>query len=184
MPSDIRGLSFSPTAGVSSSTSVARRQKRRACTLGRSTLLRSRRSSEPSRWAFTRRRTCSSPTASLGYMAASASSTGTLVIGPGVAPTTELRWFDRAGVPFGVAGGPAVDTSPRLSPDQRSVAVSIYDPNAAQRDVWVLDLARGAASRATFDIDGVVSDTGPSGSTRPCVQLDAHWRTSCVSHRS
>ncbi len=88
---------------------------------------------------------------SFGFMAVAVSPTGVLVTGPSVAMTTELRWFDRAGRPTSAASAPAVHSSPRLSRDQRSVAVSIHDTTTAQRDIWVLDAARWVASRATFD---------------------------------
>lgn len=57
-----------------------------------------------------------------GYIAATASSTGVLVHGPGVALTTSLRWLDRSGASAGLSTSPAVYSSPRLSPDQKTVA--------------------------------------------------------------
>jgi serine/threonine-protein kinase len=41
---------------------------------------------------------------------------------------------------------------PRFSPDGRRIAVDFNGPEG--RDVWILDLADGALSRATFDRDG------------------------------
>src|SRR5204863_9027478 len=46
---------------------------------------------------------------------------------------------------------PAQYSSPRLSPDQQSVAVAITDAATAQPDLWVLGLARGTTSRLTSD---------------------------------
>jgi Tol biopolymer transport system component len=90
-------------------------------------------------------------TASLGFASITASSTGVLVFGPDAALTTSLRWLDRAGTSAGAASVPAVYNSPRLSPDQKRVAVAITDATTPNRDIWVIDVARGTSSRATFD---------------------------------
>src|SRR5262245_46639582 len=90
-------------------------------------------------------------TAALGYAAVTVSSTGIVAYGPGVALTTRLRWLDRSGAQVGAATSPAVYSGPRLSPDQKRLAVAVTDAATPERDIWVMDVARGTTSRATFD---------------------------------
>jgi Tol biopolymer transport system component len=90
-------------------------------------------------------------TSAFGYASMTASSTGVLVYGPSVALTTQLRWLDRTGMSAGASSAPAMYNSPRLSPDQKSVAFAFSDSATPERDIWVMDVARGTTSRATFD---------------------------------
>jgi len=64
---------------------------------------------------------------------------------------TQLTWFDRAGNLLGKVGEPAEYSNPVLSPDEKRVAVCRRDPQIKTRDIWLLDLVRGANSRFTFD---------------------------------
>jgi dipeptidyl aminopeptidase/acylaminoacyl peptidase len=64
---------------------------------------------------------------------------------------TQLVWFDRSGKRLGTLGDPADYTNPSISPDQKMVAVAKRDPRTKVRDIWVIDLRRGASSRLTFD---------------------------------
>jgi Tol biopolymer transport system component/tRNA A-37 threonylcarbamoyl transferase component Bud32 len=89
--------------------------------------------------------------AAFGYAALTVSSAGVLAHGPTVGLTTSLRWHDRTGASTGLPTPPAQYTSPRLSPDQKSVAVAMIDTATAQLDLWVLGLARGTTSRFTSD---------------------------------
>ncbi|HWI17171.1 MAG TPA: protein kinase [Vicinamibacterales bacterium] len=68
-----------------------------------------------------------------------------IVVGRG----NQLRWRDRNGASGDVVGEPGPNISVTLSLDGRRVAVDrlIQD----NRDVWILDIQRGAASRFTFD---------------------------------
>jgi serine/threonine-protein kinase len=70
-----------------------------------------------------------------------------------------LAWFDRSGSETGrIAQPDGVDyLNPSISPDGRFVAVNRMDPQTANWDVWVIDLARGVPTRVTFD-DAVDSD--------------------------
>ena len=90
-------------------------------------------------------------TAGVGYAAVTVSSAGVLAHGPSLGLTTSLRGRDRHGASTGPPTAPAHYTSPRLSPDQKSVAVAMTDAETAQPDVWVLALARGTTSRLTSD---------------------------------
>jgi Tol biopolymer transport system component len=68
----------------------------------------------------------------------------------------QLTWFDRMGRPIAVVGAPAADqtNAPELSPDGRRVGIDrVVQGN---RDVWLMDQARGGLTRFTFDasVDG------------------------------
>jgi Tol biopolymer transport system component len=86
-----------------------------------------------------------------GYAAVTVSPAGVLAHGPSVGLTTSLRWHDRSGASTGPPTAPAQYSSPRLSPDQKSVAVAMTDTATALPDLWVLGLARGTTSRVTSD---------------------------------
>jgi Tol biopolymer transport system component len=47
-----------------------------------------------------------------------------------------------------------VQDFPELSPDDRRVVISRADPRTQDRDLWVLDLARGIVTRTTFGRGG------------------------------
>jgi serine/threonine protein kinase/Tol biopolymer transport system component len=82
----------------------------------------------------------------------SVSTNGTLVYRPSgqqVISHTQLTWFDRAGKQLGTVGLPR-DHHPALSPDGKRVAVMRYFKSGTNSNIWVLDLARDAASRLTF----------------------------------
>ena len=68
----------------------------------------------------------------------------------------QLSWVDRTGKKLGTVGSPTTIKgaagifNPALSPDETRVAVTRSDPQTMNRDVWLLDVARGAESRFTF----------------------------------
>jgi len=65
---------------------------------------------------------------------------------------SQLTWIDRAGKPLGVIGEAGAYSNLSLSPDEKHVAVSMGAGSPTNRDIWLIDLARGAtASRLTFD---------------------------------
>jgi eukaryotic-like serine/threonine-protein kinase len=82
---------------------------------------------------------------------ASVSANGILAYIPGASGERELQWFDRSGKVLGTVGQPANYSNPALSPDGTQVAVDLQDAGAGTRDLWVLDLKRGTASRFTSD---------------------------------
>jgi Tol biopolymer transport system component len=64
----------------------------------------------------------------------------------------QLTWFDRSGKRLATLGEPGPYRNLSLSPDQKKVAVSRMDRTSSDTpDIWVLDVARGSASRLTFD---------------------------------
>jgi Tol biopolymer transport system component len=87
------------------------------------------------------------------HAAYSASDTGVLAYARGsTRPTARLTWFDRAGKVLGTAGDPGEYSNIAISPDERRVAASLATGTPANRDIWLIDLARaGTPSRFTFD---------------------------------
>jgi serine/threonine protein kinase len=81
----------------------------------------------------------------------SASNNGVLAFRRSGVSDFRMVWFDRSGKRLGTAGGIADYSNPALSPDGNRLAVSIRDPATGNRDIWILDLARGTSSRITFD---------------------------------
>ena len=82
----------------------------------------------------------------------SVSDNGTLVYDPNaLTDNRQLTWLDRAGKPLGTVGTPGEYENPRLAPDGKRVAVVRRDAQTRNWDVHVIDLARGASSRLTFD---------------------------------
>ena len=86
-----------------------------------------------------------------GMAAFSVSDTGVLVYrNSAESAVSRLLWFDRSGKRIGQVGEPAPYRNPRLSPDGKRVAVELVD-GSGNRDIWILDLARSAPLRFTFD---------------------------------
>ena len=84
------------------------------------------------------------------YLACSASNEGTLVYRTGDPGITQLTWFDRNGKPGGVVWEPGYYGEPSFSPDGKKLLVG-KSINGLQRDLYMFDLERGAATRLTFD---------------------------------
>jgi len=84
--------------------------------------------------------------------AVSASENGVLVYRTRIdTGSSELVWLDRQGKRTGRVGDPADFSNPSLSPDEKKLIVSRMDMRTRTRDLWLFDLASGAASRFTFD---------------------------------
>ena len=64
---------------------------------------------------------------------------------------SQLTWFDRSGKRAGTVGTPGSYKNIRLSPDGHRVAVDQTDPDGRNVDIWILEPARGATTRLTFD---------------------------------
>src|SRR5271165_1671420 len=76
---------------------------------------------------------------------------GILVAQTGTGPTkSQLTWFDRAGKTVGTVGSPGIFSNPALSPDEKRVVVDQYAQDGRIRDLWIYELANGAAVRFTF----------------------------------
>jgi len=82
----------------------------------------------------------------------SVSGNGVLSWMPAGGPTvSELVWLDASGRRTGVVAPPDYYGSFALSPDNRRVAVGIYDPSTKTSDIWILDVTSGSRTRFTFD---------------------------------
>jgi len=92
-----------------------------------------------------------------GWAAFSVSSEGTLASRAGGGAKTQLAWFDRAGKETGRLGQPEHQADPRISPDQKRVAVTRRDPQGLN-DIWLLEPARDTSTRFTFQ---AVDDHSP-----------------------
>ncbi|HUP66567.1 MAG TPA: protein kinase [Thermoanaerobaculia bacterium] len=64
---------------------------------------------------------------------------------------SQLVWVDRLGREEEELAPPALFFSPRLSRDERRLAVDISDPLYGSGDIWIFDLPRGSATRLTYD---------------------------------
>jgi eukaryotic-like serine/threonine-protein kinase len=65
---------------------------------------------------------------------------------------SRLVWYQRNGTPGSAVGEPGEFTDLRLSPDERKVAVIVFNRQAGTTDIRLLDLARGGeASAVTSD---------------------------------
>jgi Tol biopolymer transport system component len=62
-----------------------------------------------------------------------------------------LTWFDRQGNKVGTVGEPGVYRTLMISPNGKRVAVERTDPQTQNKDIWLIDVASGAATRFTSD---------------------------------
>ena len=60
-------------------------------------------------------------------------------------------WYDSQGKPAGNLGEPGIYANPAISPDGARVVLQQTDEKSGNRDLWVLDVARGTSMRLTFD---------------------------------
>ena len=74
------------------------------------------------------------------------------VIGVSGAGDTQLTWHERSGQQTGTLGPRGDYLQPRISPDGTRVAVTQPDPQTGNRDVFVLEIARGVRSRLTTHV--------------------------------
>ena len=85
-----------------------------------------------------------------GSTAFTVSTNGSLVYRSGTGSgETRLAWFDRHGQQLGALGPPGEYRNPRLSPDGKRVAVDRVV--SSNKDIWLLEVEQGTASRFTFD---------------------------------
>lgn len=85
-----------------------------------------------------------------GRNAIAVSQTGVLVYrGSASGMIRQLTWYSRDGTALGTASKPGDFISPTLSPDEKSVAISVG--LSGRTDLWVMDLASGVLTRMTRD---------------------------------
>ena len=77
---------------------------------------------------------------------------------------SQLIWFDRLGTQIGTIGNQADYGDVELSPDREQAAVSVLDPTKRTRDIYIVDVSRGARTRFTVDpTDEQTSIWSPDG---------------------
>jgi hypothetical protein len=81
----------------------------------------------------------------------SVSETGVLTYQDVASERRQLVWFDRRGTQLGFVGQAGVQSTVTLSPDAKRVALVRDDPQTGNRDIWLLELARGTSLRLTSD---------------------------------
>src|SRR3974390_2948742 len=73
----------------------------------------------------------------------SVSQTGVLAVRTGGISGSQLYWFDRNGKQLQLIDTESgVVIGPRLSPDERKLALMVADPRRRQQDIWIHDLSR------------------------------------------
>ncbi len=95
----------------------------------------------------------------------SVSSTGAIAFRLGTGGgLSELQWRDRAGNVLERIAPPDQYRDFQLSPDGTRLAYGLVDPSNGNQDIWVRDLKRGVATRATFDpVDEIWPTWSPDG---------------------
>ncbi len=81
----------------------------------------------------------------------SASDNGVVVHHSGAAGLTQLTWVDRAGKQLGIAGELADQGDLQLSRDDTLLAFRRVDFQSGSINIWLMELARRAAARFTFE---------------------------------
>jgi eukaryotic-like serine/threonine-protein kinase len=66
-------------------------------------------------------------------------------------PDGLFTWMDRSGRKLGTVGSPGSMAAVALSPDEKRIATRLFDRESRSRDIWTLEIARGLATRFTFD---------------------------------
>ncbi len=94
-------------------------------------------------------------------------------------PVEQLTWFDRGGRALGTLGDAASYLSNfALSPDEHRVAVGLASGSPANRDIWIIDVARNVSSRLTFDPGSDLSPVWSPDGTRIAFQGDRSGKVS------
>ncbi|HYW47218.1 MAG TPA: protein kinase [Bryobacteraceae bacterium] len=83
----------------------------------------------------------------------SVSANGVLAYRTGGSGGWQFNWYDRQGHVLGRAGEPGDYSDVALSPDANRIAYS-RQSQGANREIWLLDIARGINSRMTFQQEG------------------------------
>jgi len=66
------------------------------------------------------------------------------------ATPSQLTWFDRTGKQLGTAGPIAIIANPKLSPDERRVAVDQTDADGRHINPWIYETTSNVTTRLTF----------------------------------
>jgi len=63
----------------------------------------------------------------------------------------QLTWFDPQGKVLGTVGEKAANENPAVSPDGTRVAVTQFDRQNGNSNIWVMDVSRGTSTKVTFN---------------------------------
>jgi serine/threonine protein kinase len=92
-----------------------------------------------------------------GRNALAVSRNGVLAYRGAASRIRQFTWYDREGKPLGTVGKPGEFMDPSLSPDEKSVAMSVGTPG--KLDTWVMDLTSGVMTRMTRDSQEALHST-------------------------
>ena len=106
-----------------------------------------------------------------GLAAFAVSESGALMYRSSPETASRLVWFDRKGNRLSQVGDPAAYRNPRLSPDGKRLAVEVVDATG-NRDIWIVDIARGVSVRFTFDAGRDASPVWSADGTKIAWQAD------------
>jgi eukaryotic-like serine/threonine-protein kinase len=96
--------------------------------------------------------------------------------------SSELVWVDRSGKILSKLGEPGDFRNPRLSPDERYLAVVLRTEGNQKHDVWIYELARGIRTRLTFTKDFVAIPTWmPDGKSIAYTDTALHLKRKSIS---
>jgi len=121
----------------------------------------------------------------------SVSRAGRLIYAEGAAAVAgvipwQLVWVDREGREDALPVPSRAYTAPRISPDGRSVAVSVWRAVGVTADLWVYDVLSGAGQRLTYDDEanqapiwtpdgGRILFSSTAGAPRPASYVGNWW---------
>jgi len=93
----------------------------------------------------------------------SVSQSGVLAYRGPVFANVQLAWHDRDGKRKSSVGEPGMYEEPRLSPDERRLALVRTDPSTGKADIWILELSNGIYTRVTFHSSANAAQWSPDG---------------------
>jgi hypothetical protein len=89
------------------------------------------------------------------FMRISVSNTGLIVYRLDETTRRQVTWLDRSGRPVGTVGEPVADAAlADLSPDGRTLALSIRRGEGGAHDIMLMDMSRGTLTRLTVEDSG------------------------------
>ncbi len=81
---------------------------------------------------------------------------GVLAYRSGNIENRQLTWFERNGKRIGTIAAPGLYFQPALAPDEKRIAVQLFDSARGTSDIWLIELSRSVASRFTLDPVGAL----------------------------